>query len=435
MTLEDYLRQHAEAAPDAVALVCGDRRLTYGELLAEAVSRSATLSGFEGRAVVLRAEPTADFVANYFAVHLAGKVAVPLPKDATDEDVVQCFDRCSAAQLPDNAADVLFTTGTTGKQKGVVVSHQAIVADAENLIAAQGYHRGLTTVVNGPLNHIGSLSKIFPTIAAGGTVSIVDGMKDIDAFFRAVDAAEGRAATFLVPSAIRMLLTFAGDKLAAHCDKIELIETGAAPIAKVDMERLHELLPQTRLYNTYASTETGIIATFDYAAGGCLEGCLGRPMRHSSVAIAADGHIICGGRTLMSGYLGDAKLTAGVLRDGEVHTSDLGFIDVDGRLWLEGRQGDVINVGGYKISPEEVESAALTLPTVADCVCVAGTHRVLGTQLKLLVVTADGHEFDKKAIARALAAKLERHKVPLLYESIKAVRRNENGKIDRKSYN
>lgn len=147
------------------------------------------------------------------------------------------------------------------------------------------------------------------------------------------------------------------------------------------------------------------------------------------------GRVACKGKTLMSGYLGDSKLTASVLRDDTVYTADLGRIDEQGRLRLEGRAGDVINVGGYKVVPTEVEDAALSLSMIKDCICIPAQHRVLGTVLKLLVVLADGYALDKRAIAKGLqAAKLENYKIPMLYEQVDAIKRTYNGKIDRKAY-
>ena len=433
MKLVDHLAHLAAECGDKVAVACGDSRLTYAQLLGEVRQMAAQMKN-GGRLAVFRASQSADFLVRYLAVHMAERVAVPLESGCPDALVADVERQCAEASVPDGIADVLFTTGTTGKPKGVMISHSTIVADAENLIGAQGYHSGITFIVNGPLNHIGSLSKVYPTILVGGTTVIVNGMRDLDAFFRAIDSAPGPVATFLVPSAIRMLLAFAADRLAGYAHKIEFIETGAAPIAEADMQRLCEVLPSTRLYNTYASTETGIIATFDYNAGECLAGCLGRPMRHSRLIITADGHIACSGKTLMSGYLGDEALTQTVLRDGVLYTSDLGHIDEKGRLRLTGRDGDVINVGGFKVVPTEVEAAAAALPQVADCICIEATHRVLGTVLKLLVVTAEGQPFDKRAIARALAQRLEPYKVPTLYEQVPEIKRTFNGKINRKAY-
>jgi acyl-CoA synthetase (AMP-forming)/AMP-acid ligase II len=445
MNLEDYLHQNARCYPDKVAVVCGDTSLTYAQLWQEVARRAQDFHPHE--VVCFRSSQDIDFLVTYMAVHLAGGVAAPLEHGMPDT----LFERISSAvansftlhsSLP--IADILYTTGTTGQSKGVMVSHRALIADAENLIAGQGFSHDLVFIINGPLNHIGSLSKIWPCIILGATILIIEGMKDLNAFFRALDtppssfllppSSKLKFATFFVPATIRMILQFAPDRLASYAHKLDFIESGAAPLPQTDMKRLCELLPHTRLYNTYASTETGIIATYNYNDGRCMANCLGRPMPHSKILITPDGLIACQGDTLMSGYVGDPELTATVLRDDTVFTSDVGILDEEGMLHLSGRASDVINVGGFKVSPIEVEEAAMASPMVSDCICISASHPVTGRALKLLVVTPPGQKLDKRTLARYLADRLEPYKVPMLYEQVDTIARTYNGKLDRKFY-
>ena len=445
MNLEDYLHQNARCYPDKVAVVCGDTSLTYAQLWQEVARRAQDFHPHE--VVCFRSSQDIDFLVTYMAVHLAGGVAAPLEHGMPDA----LFERISSAvahsftlhsSLP--IADILYTTGTTGQSKGVMVSHRALIADAENLIAGQGFSHDLVFIINGPLNHIGSLSKIWPCIILGATILIIEGMKDLNAFFRALDtppssfllppSSKLKFATFFVPATIRMILQFAPDRLASYAHKLDFIESGAAPLPQTDMQRLCELLPHTRLYNTYASTETGIIATYNYNDDRCMANCLGRPMPHSKILITPDGLIACQGDTLMSGYVGDPELTATVLRDDTVFTSDVGILDEEGMLHLSGRASDVINVGGFKVSPIEVEEAAMASPMVSDCICISASHPVTGRALKLLVVTPPGQKLDKRTLARYLADRLEPYKVPMLYEQVDTIARTYNGKLDRKFY-
>ena len=488
--LVDIFLHNARRFPTKVAVICGGQALTYSQL-AEMVREGAMqLSHSTDETPILqsglrvanapssrriipipfRARPTAGFLAGYLSIHLCGNVAVPLDKDLPDTLFERVKDRLCRSCLPEGSADVLFTTGTTGTPKAVVISHDAILADAENLIKAQGYTSDLTFVISGPLNHIGSLSKIFPVLYLGGTIHIVDGLRDMNAFFTALEETPGPVAAFLVPASIRLLLSFAKDRLASLDGKIAFIETGAAPMPRSDMQALRALLPHSRLFNTYASTETGIISTFDFsstgspaldestssATGSVEASCLGAPMRHSQVFITSEGLVACQGRTLMSGYLGDDEMTGKVLRDGILYTGDIGHVDDKGRLWLLGRSDDVINVGGFKVAPSEVEGVALSMPGIEDCICVPAHHPLLGTVLKLIIVpskptspsatdapgspssapsviTVDGR-LDKKAVAHYLQTRLEPHKIPFYYEMAGKVIRNSGGKLDRKSY-
>ncbi|MBP3845535.1 MAG: acyl--CoA ligase [Prevotella sp.] len=435
MILEDYIEQHARLCPQKTAIVFGEEKCSYAELWERVSRRMKELKHIDrGQVCCLRAVTSIDFLISYFALHKVGGVAVPLEKSLPDETYKIISEKMCSYKVPEGAADILYTTGTTGKSKGVIISHRTILADAENLIDGQGFSRDLAFVINGPLNHIGSLSKIYPVIMLGGTVILVDGLKDINKFFEAFNYPAAKMATFLVPASIRMLIQFSSEKIKALAEKMEFIETGAAAISQSDMLELCKLLPLTRLYNTYASTETGIICTYNYNDGKCVSGCLGKPMKHSRVTISDKGKIICYGDTLMSGYVDDPEMTASILRDGAIFTSDVGRIDECGMLHLIGREGDVINVGGFKVAPTEVEDAALAFPDVEDCVCVPVEHKITGKALKLLVVMKCEKNLDGRELALFLKSRLETYKVPLLYSQIEHVERTFNGKINRKYY-
>ena len=436
-TFEYYLKQTVDTYPTRTAVVWEGKEMAYAELWEQILlCRDEMWSqGFlRGNVKVFRATQSLDFLVTYSAIHLADGIAVPLEANTSEARFRQIEKELNLTDIPIGTADILYTTGTTGQSKGVMLSHEAIVANAENLIEAQGYSAGLTFVISGPLNHIGNLSKVWSVLLSGGTLYITDGMKDMNAFLAAFDYPDTRFASFLVPASIRMLMAFAINRLKKHAEVIEFIETGAAPIAQADMEQLCELLPHTRLFNTYASTETGIVCTHNYNSGKCVAGCLGKPMKHSKVFITEKGTVACQGKTLMTGYVGSDEVSRSVLRDGTVYTHDNGWLDEEGMLHLSGRLDDVINVGGFKVAPSEVEDVALTLPNIVDCVCIPVQHPVMGNVLKLLVVLTEGYELDKKQIARYIHSKLETYKVPALYEKVENICRTYNGKINRKYY-
>lgn len=420
-----------EQWPDQVAVCHGAETLTYGQLW-EAAQREALrlreeLGVGAGQYYVDRCTQDVAYVVRFVALHLVG------------------------AQ-----SDILYTTGSTGTPKAVLLSEEGLVANAEHLIGAHGYHRGLRFVVCGPLDHFGPWSKMLPTLMTGGTLIILEGLKDTGALLDALDTKgrtdssgqRERSATFLVPSAIRMLMQTCRERLEALADSIEFIETGAAPIATADMYGLRTLLPKTRLYNTYASTETGIVCTYPFhlkQADGrgadedeVLEaGCVGQALPHARLSFTDEGNICVSGKMLMKGYLVKDNEGRWQLQETEVPyvTTDIGHLDAAGRLILTGRSSDFINVGGLKLSPVEVEDTAEGLTGVAECLCVAEPHRLMGQVPKLLVVMAEGATLDKRALARELLAKLGAPwKVPMHYEQVGEIAKLPNGKKDRKRY-
>lgn len=385
--LQDYIRQHALRTPGKIAFVMGEQRVSYKQL---AQALSADRGNEQGNA--LQGVPGTLSAARLFG-------------DIT-----------------------LSTTGTTGKSKQVAYTPQMVLANAENLVDAHGYTPDTTFVICEPLSHLGSLSKVWPVMLVGGTVVLLDGLKDMNAFFRAMHTAPHGMATFLVPTAIHQLMQWGSDKLAALSSAIDFIETGAAPMPHDDMLRLCQLLPNTRLFNTYASTETGVVCTYNYNDGQCLAGCVGRPTLHAQVKITDDGHIACRGPMTMSGYLDDEAATARTMKDGWVVTADLGTLDDEGRLHFKAREGDMMNIGGFKIDPLKVEEAARQISGVDDCVCVVADSPLFGRCLKLQYVSTSGQPLPKPLLARSLAARLEPYEVPRLYEQVEHLPMTFNGK-------
>ncbi len=437
MTIENYLENTCALFPDKVAVISEGEHITYSQLYATCMSRAQELASKgmkKGDIIPIRALPAISYLVDYFAIHLNGAIVVPLAKDLTDDEIQIYNEVVKGAYLPPDSADILFTTGTTGKSKGVIISHDTIIADAENLISSHGYTSDITFIISGPLNHCGCWSKVFPCIMKGATIILKDGIKDMEDFFSTISNAPTKVATFMVPSGLKILMQFGADRLVSLSDKIDFIETGGAPMPESDMKMLCSLLPNTRLYNTYASTESGIVATYDYNNGSCIFGCVGHSMKNSSVSISSDGQILCSGRTLMLGYLNDPHSTQAILKDGVLKMSDKGFIDDDGMLHISGRNDDVIITGAYKVDPTEVENIALEIPSIKDCICVPAPHPVMGTALKLYYVPEDNAEITKRNIALYLKSKLESYKIPLLYEVVESINMTYNGKKNRKSY-
>src|SRR5574344_1543935 len=308
MKFEDYISLNAEKSPNKIALVCDKKEVSYSLLYREICVRAEQWknSGVtRGTVFPLVATNTIEYLISYFAIHLLNAVAVPLQYGTPESGVKAIENELANFKSPEGTADILYTTGTTGKSKGVIISHKAIIADAENLIDAQKFTSDIIFIIGGPLNHAGCWSKVFPTLMVGGTIYLISGMKNLDEFYGALDYKDGIYASFLVPANIRILLQMSAYRLSKYCHKIDFIETGAAPITHSDMKELCKILPESRLYNTYASTETGIISTYNFNDGKCTFGCLGKPMKHSTIIISQEGTIICKGDTIMSGYAND----------------------------------------------------------------------------------------------------------------------------------
>lgn len=138
------------------------------------------------------------------------------------------------------------------------------------------------------------------------------------------------------------------------------------------------------------------------------------------------------GDATMKGYLKAPELTAEIKRDQIIYTKDMGYIDENGFVFILGRNDDIINVGGLKVSPLDVEAAALSDQGCADCICIGVNDEITGQALRLLVVP--GQTFDLKNLQKVLADQLEGYKIPKQIEIVDQIERTYNGKLNRKAY-
>lgn len=488
-SIVESVYRKAKNEPDKTAVVVNGNKTSYSKLfeLVNGYSNYLRECGIKkGDIVITRASQDLDYVVIYLSIHLVGGIVTSLERTISDagmtevakqlgaksiicdngelkkeydavyimrsgvcETAERYSDKAAEPVFPEleDSADILFTTGTTGASKGVELSHKALVATAENLIYGCGYKEDTFMIAPGPLNHANAIRKLFTTFVNGSTICILAGMTNVKAFFTALDTAEGTIACCLPPAAIRTIFQLTKDRLGQYADRIDFIESATSPLPEPDKLKLCELLPKTRLYNNYGSSEAASVCMYDYNKYPGKDGCIGKAMPNSKIIIVDDDHkpmqsskdrmglIACVGDVNMKRYVNEPELTAEVLQDGVIYTSDIGYIDDEGFIYIAGRKGDVINVGGLKVAPTEVESAALGYEGIDDCICIPVDDNITGKALKLLVVLADGAELDRKSITEFLSKKLEAYKIPRFYEKVDKVERTYNGKLNRKAYN
>ncbi|MBQ3423611.1 MAG: long-chain fatty acid--CoA ligase [Clostridia bacterium] len=343
----------------------------------------------------------------------------------------------------DMPADILFTTGTTGKSKGVQLSHLSLMTMARTSIEGTQMEPDNVYLVTVPMNHAGGIRKLHMTMYNGSSIVLLDGLMRIKLFFQYIQE-YGVTSIYLPPSAVHMLLQLSGREISRYNSQLRFIYTGSAAYPETDKEKLCQLLPDVRLYNGYGGSEIGSVSMLDYNQHKGMVGCIGRPNSAVTVritdedrnSIASDaehiGLLAVSSDMNMQCYWNEPELTKETMEDGWIYTSDLGYIDRDGYIFLVGRSGDVINVGGLKVAPTEVEETALRYEGIADCVCTSTDDKHMGKVVRLLVVMKDGWELNPGEIQNMLRQHLEAYKVPKYIDQIDEVPRTFNGKIDRK---
>lgn len=470
--------------PDTAAVIAEGQQITYKELWKEVCGFAVYLRSVglaKGDRVVVKARHAIWYAVACLGVQLAGCTFIPVEKLIGIEGLKSIAERFSAAMVISDAdiagapyrtldsasvrslaevnldkvvpfcfpqlgdlCDILFTTGTTGKPKGVMLSHRAVVAVAENVQHGIGISDSNKYLIPSPMDHAAGIRNLYLCMLTGTTAVLLDGYTNVKLLFEYIRDYHVTG-IYLPPSAVRMLLLLAGKELAKYAEQIQFVYTSSAPFPEADKERLIDLLPNTRLYYAYGCSEAGRSCIIDYSKLRDRDNCAGKPNINSKVFIVDDDHneiqssvtnqglIAITGDTVMEGYFNDPELTARTLVDGVVYTNDIGYIDGDGYLYVMGRRDDVINVGGLKIAPTEVEGVALRFPGVAECVCYPVKDRLMGVCPKLNIVEEPSADVDIVALREYMLHHLEAYKVPKQIEKTEFVPKTSNGKIDRKA--
>lgn len=477
LTVTEILKQRAKLTPNKEAIVVGDQTLSYGQLYEKICSAASYLIGRgvrRGSHVISVARPDSDYVVCMYATLGIGAVQIPVENripverlseiaKAVDADFVISKEKpdvdCvwispdeidyenpviswNPVGISDECSEIVFTTGTTGKSKGVMLTSHCLDVYLKAMNPSFQLDESSVFLVTTPLNHVGGMHRIHQCMAAGSTIILMDGIRDLRAFFSMIRT-HSVTHTYLPPASVKLLITLAKKEVAKLDGKLQFIYTASAPFPAKDIEILMSLLPHTRLHQGYGSSETGSICNCCYNAPGESIECLGKPYSCVEVILSdVDGNIISepykegfirsrSGMNMI-GYYNEPELTSQVLRDGFIYSSDLMFFDDRGNLHFAGRGDDVINVRGFKVSPVEVENLALKHPVIADCVCIPYEDERQGCVVKLLVCLNDGCELDMEDITAFISSGVEPYKVPKFIEQVDEIPRTPNGKINRK---
>ena len=472
----------AQERPERAAVIANDNQITYAELWKEIQGFAKYIKSFgfpAGSRFIVKSDSDIWFAVSCFAIQLTGNVHVPLEKSIGVKGLEDVASQLGAAMVISNTdiegsfvsvdsdkvreigqenyeeglsfdfptkemtCDILFTTGTTGKSKGVVISHRAVVAVSENVQYGAEIPDDNVYLVPAPINHASAIRKLYVSMLTGTTVVLLDGFKDIRKFYSYIEKYKVTS-ILMPPAAVRMLLVLSKKELAKYSGQLHHIHTGSAAFPEADKELLCSLLPETRLYFAYGSSEAGCVSMFDYSQHKGLISCVGKPNKNAHIFIVDDnrqeikssstnqGLIAIKGGMTMTEYFEEPELTKEVLVDGVVYTNDMGYIDENGFVYMLGRRGDVISIGGLKIAPTEVENIVLRFPGIAECACFAVEDRMGGCVPKLNIVEEKGADVDINELKKHMASYLEAFKVPKLVAKVEEIPKTSNGKIDRK---
>ena len=478
--LTQPLRRAAQINGKGVATICGERRRTWSEV-AERVARLAgglRRLGLDtgGRAAVLALNSDRYFEL-YSAIAWAGGVIVPMNTrlaaaenayviaDSTpdlllaDDAGIALLDAADVAAVkarvytgdgaapagwvgyealvaesepaPDagrhgaDLAALCYTGGSTGKAKGVMLSHENLISNAMNVVGMVGYDKSSVYLHAGPMFHLADAMAVFSVTMIGATHVFVPKF-EVGACVAAM-AAHRVSHTCLVPTMITMLVNHPGIE-DLDLSALQQLQYGSSPMPEATLRRAVALWPDIRFLHGWGMTETSPIGTLLPAelrrpavAGDKLRSCGQGPLNGEVMIVDENdrevprgtvGELVIRGPMVMLGYWNKPDETATALRGGWMHTGDAATMDDDGLVTIVDRLKDMIISGGENIYSTEVENAISLIPGVAEVAVIGIPHERWGEAVHAVVVLRAGAQLSEESIREQCRRAIAGYKVP-----------------------
>jgi len=489
----DLLWTGATRVPDKIACMSADAKISYGQLIGCVDRLAARLKDMgcrEGISAAIVLNNSVEYLISLFAISAAGGTVCPLFGRMTKNEIHRCLAQgnvslvitnremrtklveeedayrlagiCYVKYTRGNDLDVdiethefcqpdeelldvallLPTSGTTGRPKMVMLTHDNVISNVLAYRSAMGFSGQDTSYCTLPMNHIYSLNaQILTHISLGDTLVISDCPFLTQDFFKSVEEHRVTVTSFVPFMGILM----------AECHQPEQFDLGSlkcitfagSKTPEPVYEELATKYPDMRFVGTYGMTEAGprisVAAPLDqeYALGSA-----GRPMSGVQVNITDEmgnetdigitGEIRIKGRGVMKGYYRQRELTLETLVDGWLRTGDLGHFDRDGNLFVDGRIKDIIVSGGRNVYPTEIEECLLKHPSIRQAVVVGRSDRLLQEVPHVFVVARPNSGNIRAAdIIRFCRHQLSSYKVPRAVRIVERLPMLTNSKIDR----
>ncbi|HVR99644.1 MAG TPA: non-ribosomal peptide synthase/polyketide synthase, partial [Thermoanaerobaculia bacterium] len=456
--------------PHEVALIQGERRLTFEEVARRAERLAAGLAarGVGPEAVVgLRLERSPELVIAALAVLMSGGAYLPLdPAHPEERQAMLLADAGASLVLsreiwpdaperdlpeadPEGLAYVLYTSGSTGRPKGVMVQHRALARYLDWALQAYVVEAGRGAPVHSSLGFDLTVTGLWAPLLTGRPVTLLPEEHGVEALATTVRPGADFSLVKLTPAHLDLLAQQVAPESVAGWTRVLVV--GGEALQGEGLAFWREHAPETRIFNEYGPTET-VVGCSVYEVSMPLAGPLpiGRPIAGARLYVSdrgfrpmplgVAGELFIGGEGVTRGYRGDPSRTAERFLPDPFsaepgarlyRSGDLARWRTDGTLEFLGRRDHQVKLRGFRIEPGEIEAALLDCPGVRECVVVA-REDVPGVRLLVVYVTGEGLP-DPGELRTYLARRLPEYMVPSVFVVLASLPLTPNGKVDRRA--
>jgi acyl-CoA synthetase (AMP-forming)/AMP-acid ligase II len=480
MRIDAYITEHARKIPDQIALEEGKKSISYSCLNEDINTVASSLAGFEHCKFAILAESGMQYIKILMAVYRSGNIAIPLPIEMQGRSLERILDVACISYIiatkkqysrfgnefferfgtviivsDDTAVEtiskrvilernnpelrlVLYTSGTTGTPKGVMLSDKNLISNAGSITEILN----ITSKDKGALvispHHAFGNSIINSHLMAGGSIHIGT-MNFIDSVFSLIDS--GVSIFYGVPSTYRILLKYPERFKKAFANVRTAASAGGA-MDRAIVRSIRELSPNTQILPMYGQTEATArlsylpaedVDEFIDTIGKAIPGVTLEVFdpKNRPVEPGITGELVARGDNILLGYLNDETATEKRIIDGWLHTGDLAQKLQCGYIRLLGRKDDLIKVGDHRVNPREIEKEIEQGTNVSSVFVVPVSHELMGNAISLMVIPDQGTEVDK--IFAFCRKNLPGYLYPREILLIDHLPLSENGKISNRS--
>ena len=474
MNIIDLLRNNVKKYPSKIGFIDEEKEITFQNMLKNVeIFSSSKLFQNKNEVVGLILDNSIEDIIAYLGIIHSGKIVHIIPPKITEKNFINQIQSskpstiiCSEKnkinflnfdtknipiythkevilklankvknQKINKVAYLIYTSGTTSKPKGVPISHEMIEFTTKNIVKILGYSKKDIDLTPLPLYHSFGLGCLHTSIYVGSTFVILKNANNLENILNSLK--KFNATTLAaVPATLTKFLNFEKLFLEEKFSNIRLIITNSTLIPKDTVNNFKTVIKNRKLATYYGLTEASRSTFMIFNENSSLDTSVGKPAPEVKIKIkkfdkkSKIGEIWIQGENVIKKYWKN-PIADRNLKNGWLQTGDVGYLDNNKNLFLVGRNDDIINIGGEKVIPNEIEEIIKQIPEIEDVVAFGIDNKIFGKTIKVNIIKKKNSNLNKIKILSYCLKNLEKFKIPSKIEFVDKIPKNEYGKVKR----